>query len=321
MKRKQFLQMAGLVSTAPIWAGIEGENKKRNETPMVLSTWPYGQKANQAAWEVLSKGGSALDGAEAAAVFSENDLTHDTVGLGGLPDRDGHVTLDACIMDGNLQCGSVVFLEKIKHPVSVARAVMEKSPHVMLAGEGAYQFARSQGFAQDDYVNPKTQKAWQEWLKKSEYKPAINLELHHDTIGIITLDAQGKVAGACTTSGMPFKMRGRVGDSPIIGAGLYADHEVGVATATGHGEEIIRVSGSFAVVEFMRMGYSPEKACRKVVERIYQKQKHRIKDIQACFIAISKEGEYGAFAIHPNFSYAVKTNKVDEVLKAGALVT
>lgn len=316
MKRRAFIRLGSLIGALPF---IPANIHKQTTKPVVVSTWPYGQQANQASWQVLSQNGSALDSAEAGAVFAENDLNHDTIGLGGLPDRDGHVTLDACLMSGDLRAGAVVYLEKIKHPISVARAVLEKTPHIILAGDGAYQFALSQGFTRDDYTNPKTIKAWKEWLKKSEYKPAINLETHHDTIGIITLDQMGKLAGACTTSGMPFKMRGRIGDSPIIGAGLYADDEIGVASATGHGEEIIRVCGSFAVVELMRKGFSPEKACKKIVEKIYQKQRTRIKEIQACFIALNKDGEYGGFALHEGFSYAIKTNDKDEVIRAGFL--
>jgi N4-(beta-N-acetylglucosaminyl)-L-asparaginase len=235
-------------------------------------------------------------------------------------------------MNHKSECGSVAFLERIKNPIQVARAVMEKSPHVMLVGEGAQQFAVANGFKlQNDKLSEHADKAYQDWLEKSEYKPIMNIEkggmIHqpgvpnklnngkwnHDTIGMIAMDANGNLSGACTTSGMGFKMRGRVGDSPIIGAGLYVDNEVGAATATGHGEEVIRISGSFLVVEFMRQGYSPEMACRKAVERIMKKTPRKANEIQVGFIAINKNGEHGAYAINKGFDFAIKSNRLDNV--------
>jgi N4-(beta-N-acetylglucosaminyl)-L-asparaginase len=213
----------------------------------------------------------------------------------------------------------VLALENIVHPVSVARAVMEKTPHVILTGEGALQFALQQGFKKENLLTPESEKAWKDWLKKSEYKPIINIE-NHDTIGMLAIDQAGKLAGACTTSGMAFKMRGRIGDSPIIGAGLFVDEEVGGATATGHGEEVIRIAGSHLVVELMRQGKSPEAACKEAVDRVYKRQKHRIKDIQVGFIAVSKEGEYGAYCVHKGFSYAVKTAQKTELIPGKYLI-
>ncbi len=298
--------------------------------PIVLSTW-HGQSkvANAAAWNILRERGDSLDAVEQGVMTMENDWGNCCVGLGGNPDRDGHVTLDASIMNHNTECGSVAFLERIKNPIQVARAVMEKSPHIMLVGKGAQQFAVANGFTlEEEKLSEHAEKAYKEWLIKSEYKPVMNIEsgviqqpkvpnkmkggeYNHDTIGMIAMDASGNLSGACTTSGMGFKLRGRVGDSPIIGAGLYVDNEVGAVTATGHGEEVIRISGSFLVVEFMRQGYSPDVACRKAVERIMKKTPRNAKEIQVGFIALNKGGEYGAYAINKGFDFGVTKGGLD----------
>ena len=284
------------------------KNKKIRK-PVVLSTWRFGIQANEEAWKVLSQGGKALDAVEKGVRLVEDDPNERSVGYGGRPDRDGRVTLDACIMDEKANIGSVASLEHIKNPISVARAVMEKTPHVMLVGDGALQFAVSQGFEKINLLTPESEKEWKDWLKTSEYKPVVNIE-NHDTIGMIALDEHGNLSGACTTSGMAFKMHGRVGDSPIIGAGLFVDNEVGAATATGHGEEVIRTCGSHLVVELMRQGKSPQQACEEAVKRIYKNfvnQNRNVKDTQIGFIAINKMGEYGAYALQKGFQFAVKT--------------
>jgi N4-(beta-N-acetylglucosaminyl)-L-asparaginase len=240
---------------------------------------------------------------------TEGNPKERSVGLGGRPDRDGRVTLDACIMDENMNIGSVAFLEHIVHPVSVARAVMEKTPHVMLVGEGALEFALSQGFKKEKLLTADSEAEWKEWLKKSEYEPRPNIE-NHDTIGMIALDESGNLSGACTTSGLAYKMHGRVGDSPIIGAGLYVDNEVGAATATGNGEEVIRIAGCHTVVELMRQGASPSEACKKAVERIISANKKRNKtltDLQIGFLALNKNGEHGAYCLKNGFNYALYT--------------
>lgn len=292
--------------------------KKKSRKPIVISTWDFGIAANAAAWDILKNQGSALDAVEAGVRVPEADLKNLTVGKGGYPDRDGHVTLDACIMDAEGNCGSVAALTHITHAISVARKVMENTPHVMLVGEGALQFALAQGFEKEDLLTPEGEKAWKEWLKEKQYKPVMNIEnksfpverlpgnqYNHDTIGMLAIDAQGNMAGACTTSGMAFKMHGRVGDSPIIGAGLYVDNEIGGATSTGVGEEVIRTVGSFLVVELMRQGYSPEAACKEAVERIIKKKPAIAKEIQVGFLALNKKGEYGSYALQKGFSYAV----------------
>ena len=280
--------------------------------PVVISTWEMGMKANKVAWEVLLNQGTALDAIEAGVRVVEADPTERSVGYGGRPDRNGHVTLDACIMDEHANIGSVACMEHIMHPISVARAVMEKSPHVMLVGEGALQFALEQGFKKENLLTAESELEWREWLKTSQYKPPINVE-NHDTIGILALDMHGNLSGGCSTSGMPFKMHGRVGDSPIIGAGLYIDNEVGGASATGHGEEMIRIVGSHYVVELMRLGHSPESACKEAVKRILLSQRKRGKnpmDIQVGFIALSKAGEYGAYCLQDGFEYSLYTSEV-----------
>jgi N4-(beta-N-acetylglucosaminyl)-L-asparaginase len=287
----------------------------KGEKPLVLSTWKHGQPANEAAWKVLSSGGRALDAVEKGVMITEEDLTNMSVGLGGRPDRDGHVTLDACIMDEHGNCGSVCFLDHIKHPISVARLVMEKTPHIMLAGEGALQFALANGFKKETYDRtPNADKDWREWLKKSEYKPIINVE-NHDTIGMIALDSNGNLSGSCTTSGLGYKMHGRVGDSPIIGAGLFVDNAVGAATATGTGEEVIRISGTHTVVEMMRQGHSPEEACRIAVERVSKSPNKKIKEIQVGFLAINKHGEWGSYSLQKGFNFAVYSNSIKNELK------
>ena len=277
--------------------------------PVVLSTWNFGIQANEAAWNILSNKGNALDAVEAGVRVPEADPKERSVGLGGRPDRDGRVTLDACIMDHNGNIGSVAALEHIVHPISVARAVMEKTPHVMLVGEGALRFALDQGFKKEKLLTAESEQEWREWLKTSNYQAPINIE-NHDTIGMLALDQQGHLSGACTTSGLAFKMQGRVGDSPIIGAGLYVDDEVGAATATGHGEEVIRISGSHTVVELMRQGKTPQQACQLAVDRIFNFCKKRNKDpqsLQIGFLALNKNGEHGAFSLQKGFNYAIQS--------------
>lgn len=301
--RRKFIKLSALGASVLSVNPLQARTKEVNK-PIVLSTWDFGLGANVEAWKILSKGGRALDAVEAGAKVPEADPKETSVGYGGLPDRDGIVTLDACIMDENGNCGSVAFLQHIVHPISVARLVMEKTPHVMLVGEGALRFALANGFRKKKLLTPESEKIWKEWTKKSEYKPVANIE-NHDTIGIIALDGNGNLSGACTTSGMAFKMHGRVGDSPIIGAGLYVDNEIGAATATGVGEEVIRIVGCHLVVEFMRQGNSPEDACRLAVERILKKNPSKSKDVQVGFLALNKNGEYGSYCLQKGFTFAV----------------
>ena len=311
ISRRQFVT-AGLVT--PLAFNLS--QAQTPTRPVVVSTWNFGQAANVEAWKILSSGGRALDAVEAGARVPEGDPGETSVGLGGLPDRDGRVTLDACIMDEFSNCGAVACLEHIVHPVSVARKVMEKTPHVFLTGDGALQFALANGFKKEKLLTKESERAWREWLKTSEYKPKANIE-NHDTIGIVALDRQSNVSGACTTSGMAYKMRGRVGDSPVIGAGLFVDNEVGAATSTGVGEEVIRIVGSHLVVELMRQGRSPQQACEEAVKRIVKNQPVKSKDLQVGFLALNKQGETGAYALQKGFTYAVYSPEVpNQILEA-----
>lgn len=282
---------------------------------LVISTWDHGRLANAAAWQHLSSGGDALTAAEQGVRVVESDPNVRTVGIGGRPDREGKVTLDACIMDGpSGLCGSVAFLQDIENPVSVARMVMEKTPHVMLVGAGARQFAIENGFEAKNLLMKASRQEYEAWLKTSRYNPAINIE-NHDTIGLLTRDEQGNLAGACTTSGAAYKMHGRVGDSPLIAAGLFVDNEVGAATATGLGEVVIRSAGCAMVVEAMRHGKSPQEACVEIVDRIAKKEQS-VKDLQVGFIAISKSGEIGAYSLHGGFNYAIKSSSQEQLIDA-----
>jgi len=309
--RRKFIRSAALAGSVVITGLpelLKASEKKRpavGKKPVVVSTWQHGLAANEGAWKILSAKGKALDAVEKGVNVTEADFTNLSVGLGGLPDREGKVTLDACIMDEKGNCGAVAFLERIKHPVSVARMVMEKTPHVMLVGKGAQQFALKNGFRlESKKLSPGARKMYKEWLKKPEFKPVSNFE-NHDTIGMIALDANGNCAGSCTTSGLAFKMHGRVGDSPIIGASLYVDNEVGCATATGVGEEIMRICGTHTIVELMRSGKSPMEACRLAIERLVEKSPKELKEMQVGFLALNKNGEPGAYSLQKGFNYAV----------------
>lgn len=321
--RRNFLKAS---LAAPALVAARGASAATNDsiqlgTPCVVSTWAFGVPANKGAWAVLSKGGRALDAVEAGVRIPEADLKLHTVGRAGYPDRDGHVTLDASIMDEFGNTGAVAAMENIAHPISVARRVMEKTQHVLLAGDGATQFAIEQGFPREELLTPESRAAWKEWLKTSKYKPGSGLGTpggakNHDTIGMLALDAHGNLSGACTTSGMAWKVRGRVGDSPIIGAGLYVDNEVGGATSTGVGEEVIRNVGSFLVVELMRQGMSPQAACKAAVERIL-KRKPETRNIQVGFLALNKKGQAGAWAIQKGFSWALCDKTKQDRLEPG----
>jgi L-asparaginase/N4-(beta-N-acetylglucosaminyl)-L-asparaginase len=305
--RRQFVvamvAMAGAQSRIRHAAGqVANVPPKR---PVVISTWKHGLAANAVAWKVLVGGGTALDAVELGVRESEADPKVTSVGYGGLPDREGHVTLDACIMDEEGRCGSVAFLSHIKHPVSVARRVMEKTPHVMLVGEGALQFAIPEGFPKENLLTEESRRAWENWKARNPGPAkAPNNDENHDTIGMVAMDSKGNLSGACTTSGLAWKLPGRVGDSPIIGAGLYVDNEVGAAAATGVGEAVIRAVGSFLVVELMRQGNAAQEACRLATERVIHKNPNW-RDVQVGFIALDKAGRFGGYCIQPGFDYAV----------------
>jgi N4-(beta-N-acetylglucosaminyl)-L-asparaginase len=337
-ERRRFLQ-SGLMSAAALAlpAGVAAGMRVAADTgkspvaagrPRIVSTWDFGVGANQAAWRKLQAGGSALDAVEAGARWAEADLCNASVGHCGNPDRDGVLALDASIMDGDGRCGAVAAIEDIAHPVSVARTVMEKTPHVLLVGDGAQQFAVQQGFEKTRLITPEAEQRWREWLENADYTPRANSELdklpgnkqNHDTLGILALGTDGRLAGACTTSGMAWKIHGRVGDSPLIGAGLYVDNEVGAATATGVGEEMIRNAASFLVVELMRQGRSPLEACQEAIARVVRKRPASSKGWQVAFLAMNKDGEAGGFGLYKGFVYAVcDARKQDALLEAGSV--
>ena len=341
MNRRKFLELplAGLPllfltkSFAQERTKFDLSSHAKFAKPVVISTWEAGMTANAAAWPILQKGGRTLDAVEAAGRASEDEPSC-CVGLEAWPDRDGRVTLDSCIMDGNGDIGAVSFLERIKHPVSVARKVMETTPHVLLSGEGAQKFAVANGFPLESAeLSPKAEEKWKEWLKKSNYKPEVNIENkrafaapyffddgtpNHDTMATVAVDAKGKLSGMVTTSGLAFKMRGRVGDSPIIGAGLFVDNEVGAATSSGVGEEVIRICGTHTVIEQMRAGRTPEQACREAIRRIVKRDPAKAKGVvadednpgmQVGFLAVSKSGEFGAFSVQKGFTYTVTNSQ------------
>ena len=324
MNRRKFITNTalGTAAVSTLYACVDNGhtvhkplNGSKQLKPVVISTWNHGIPANEAAWNKLQSEGKALDAVEIGVMTAEADPKVMSVGYGGFPDREGKVTLDACIMDHKSNCGSVAFLQGIKHPIAVARKVMEDTPHVMLVGEGAKQFPLEKGFKEENLLTEEAQKAYEKWLTTSDYKPVINIE-NHDTISMLALDKEGNLAGACTTSGAAWKMHGRVGDSPIIGAGLFLDNEVGAAAATGLGEAMMKTAGSAMVVELMRQGKSPEEACKEIVERIYRiyKDDPELAYLQVGFIALNKQGEYGAYCLRPGFNYAVQSSNKENTL-------
>ena len=327
--RRKFLSCLGISSfglcvgssglgTVACQSPSSSKHKKRGTYPVVIATWSSGLPANKVAAPILEEGGRALDAVEAGVKTAEANPKNTTVGYGATPDRDGHITLDACIMDEDGNCGSVACIENIKHPISVARKVMEKTPHVMLVGQGAKQFALESGFPEEDLLTPEAKQRWEEWKKTSKYEPVINIE-NHDTIGMIALDKSGNLSGACTTSGLAYKMRGRVGDSPIIGAGLYVDNEVGGAVATGVGELVMKTLGTFLIVELMRQGLTPKEACQKGIQRIVEKLPD-YKKSQIGYLAIDKYGEVGSYSIHKGFNYALYRNGQNDLVSSGHFI-
>ena len=344
INRRKFIQASAFTGLATamgnrVRAAGSGAQAGVKGKPIVISTWAPNVKANAAAWEILGKGGRALDAVVKGVQVPEADPTDNSVGYGGLPDRDGKVTLDSCVMDEKGNCGSVMAIEHIMHPVLVARLVMEKTPHVQLVGEGALQFALEQGFKKENLLTDASEKAWKDWLKRSEYDPMRSVKelekkiekerkddepypsawpaslLNHDTIGMVAMDTDGNLGGACTTSGMAFKMHGRVGDSPIIGAGLFVDNEVGAASATGVGEEVVKICGAHTIIEAMRRGLSPEAACKEAIRRIVKNNGAKAKDVQVGFLAINNKGQHGGFAVQKNFSYGVTTKEGTKVVQ------
>ena len=315
MERRDFIKTGAFGLTIP-GSLMNADKLKANINPIIISTWNFGLPANDIAMEVLLKGGNAMDAAEAGARHAEADSKNSSVGFGGLPDEDGHVTLDACVMDSRGNAGSVAFLQNIQHPVSVARKVMEETKHVMLVGEGARQFAISKGFKETNLLTEKSKKEWKAWQKE---RRVMTPHETHDTLSVLAQDAKGNLAGACTTSGWAYKMHGRVGDSPIIGAGLYVDNEIGSSAATGLGEEVIKTTGSFLVVELMRQGYSPIDACKEALDRVIKSHNGK-PDFQIGYIALRKDGKVGAACLKWEFEYAIARGEENKLYKVKGLI-
>jgi isoaspartyl peptidase/L-asparaginase-like protein (Ntn-hydrolase superfamily) len=331
MNRRKFIQTATIAGSSIAILDhttlLSNDNIRELEplssarNPIVVSTWDFKLPVNETAYGILNKGGRLLDAIQAGINLVEADPKVTSVGRGGYPDRDGHLTLDACIMDEHGNAGSVACIEHILHPISVARRVMEKTPHVVLVGDGALQFAVEQGFKKEDLLTDQARAAYQEWLKTSDYKPPFGKK-NHDTIGLLVMGKDGNLAGGCSTSGLAWKMHGRVGDSPLIGDGLYVDNEIGAATSTGLGEACIKVAGSFLVVESMRYGKSPADACRIAIERVIQKQPQykKVNDFLVGFIAINKQGEVGALSYRKGLKYSLCKDGVNKVFDADYLI-
>lgn len=329
MKRRNFLSHStlgslalsmGLISTSQLKASPNKKNTtmKRSNGPVSICTWRF-EKANATCGALLDQGKPALDAVILGVAVEEENIKNTTVGKGGAPDREGHVTLDACVMDKHGNAGSVAAVENITNVAALARKVMEDTPHVMMVGEGAEQLAVDSGFTREDLLTEESEKAWKKWLETSDYKPIINIE-NHDTIGMVAMDANGDISGACTTSGLAYKMRGRVGDSPIIGSGLFIDNEIGGAAATGMGEEVIKSVGSFLIVELMRNGMSPQQACEEAVNRIVTKNP-KYTDFQVAYVAMNKAGETGSYCIHPGFTMMQYKDGKNEAIASKSFIT
>ena len=321
MKRRNFLQKAalgsfGITALGSSLAATAATSKKAKDKqealasnsllPVVIATWSV-EQATKKAWQSMEDGSSALDAVIAGCGVEEANAQGQSVGIGGLPDREGRVTLDACVMNEKGDYGAVLCMQNIMHPIAVAKKVMEDTPHVILAGVGAEQFAVSQGFKRENLLTEQSKKDWETWKKTSKYKPIINIE-NHDTIGMLAIDKNGTISGGCTTSGLAYKMAGRVGDSAIVGSGLFVDNEIGAATATGLGEEVLKTVGSYLIVELIRQGKSPQEACEQAILRIIEKTPN-FKDFQVGYIAVNKKGETGAYSIHEGFTATTYQNQ------------
>ncbi len=320
MKRRQFISSSSAAGmgalVAPYFFSPRPSPSHTGQfEPISICTWSFVQ-ANAAAFRVLQTGKSALEAAIEGVAVEENNAQNTTVGLGGAPDREGNVSLDACVMDRQGNCGAVLAVENVKNVAALAKAVMDNTPHVILAGAGAKEFALQQGFVPENLLTEESKLNWEKWLKTANYKPVINIE-NHDTIGMLCRDQNGHIEGACTTSGLAYKMRGRVGDSPIIGSGLFIDQKIGGAVATGMGEEVLKTVGSFLIVELMRQGKSPQQACEEAVARILEKNPGK-PNFQVAYLAMNTQGEIGAYSIHTGFTYmhAQKENNAHKAASA-----
>lgn len=319
--RRKFIQTSSVIGTGLLTQNSlalpKFDNQPVSKGPIIISTWKHGLDAGKKSLQLLNDGASLLDAIELGINVVENDPNNHSVGIGGFPDAEGYVTLDALIMDSEKNAGSVAFLEEIKNPISVARLVMENTQHVMLAGSGALKFALDNGFKRENLLTEEMKQKWIEW-GNSEKKMKDPVEENHDTIGLIALDANNNIAGGVSTSGWAYKLRGRVGDSPIIGASLYVDNEVGAACATGHGEFAMKTVGSYLVVEKMREGYSPLEACTEAIKRL-KYYSIDVEGFQLGYIAINKKGEHSGFSYRKGFNYALVSKDQSIMIDTGSL--
>ncbi|MGH7176026.1 MAG: N(4)-(beta-N-acetylglucosaminyl)-L-asparaginase [Tepidisphaeraceae bacterium] len=291
--------------------------------PILLSTWSFGKQANAAGWPILASGGSASDAVEAACRDAEADPKNRTVGVGGLPDASGRVSLDACFMLSPARCGAVAMIREFPHPISIARRVMQDTRHVLLAGADADAFAKQHGFEPGQLLTDDAKRLWEKWRATDQGAPArprrnaeeLGLNESHDTIGVLSLDSSGTLAGGCTTSGLAYKLPGRVGDSPIVGHGLYVDPKVGAAVATGHGELVMGVCGAFLAVESLRRGATPADAAHEVIRRIVDSYDLGEED-QIGVIVLDPRGNWSGASLRPGFRVAVRTKDRDELINA-----
>lgn len=314
LNRRKFLKKAAGVSlTLPFLKGfpeiIIPRTRAAKKLPIVLCSngEKGGKKVLPPAWEILNQDGNVLDAVEKGANVVELNPDDTSVGYGGLPNEDGVVQLDASVMYGPTHnCGSVAALENIKTPCSVARLVMERTDHIYLVGKGALRFAIIHGFKEENLLTEKARLRWLKWKEnlsdRDDWFPPQDGKYEEEretgTINVLGIDRNGDIAGITTTSGLAWKISGRIGDSPIIGAGLYVDNEVGAAGATGRGEEVIRTCGSFYLVERMRSGLSPQKACEAACQRIIDiNGGPQNIDFNDKFVAVNKDGEVGCAAI------------------------
>jgi N4-(beta-N-acetylglucosaminyl)-L-asparaginase len=322
MQKRRFFIKSGLLAAlgGAVWSQ-NACNLKQNSPnfspsktikPIAIATWSPNAAATLKAYETMASGGYALDAVEQGIHIPEADPLDTSVGYGGFPDETGEVALDACIMNESGNFGSVMAIKGILHPISVAKRMLDHSTHVYLVGDGALEFAKEQGYQTQELLTEVAKEAWEKWKAKGSYDPMLTpkqilerIQSNHDTIGLIAIDQEGRMCGGCSTSGLAFKKKGRIGDSPIIGAGLFVDNEVGGASCSGLGEEVAKVCGAHVVVECMRNGLSPEEACREAISRIVKNADNDAREIQVGFIAMHKSGAYGAYAINKNFSYAV----------------
>jgi isoaspartyl peptidase/L-asparaginase-like protein (Ntn-hydrolase superfamily) len=312
----------------------------KNFSPIILSTWTFGQIANAAGWPVLKRGGKSIDAVEQACIAVESDPQVDSVGIGGTPDADGNVTLDGSIMLSPEKCAGVGCIRHYAHPVSIARKVMERTTHKLLVGEGAEKFAAANGFKKEKLLTKEARDWWKKWKADpqrhnfhrtsanrpnreearlrnrvgaaSAAAPRRKSPKSHDTVGVLAIDSNGTIAGACSTSGWAFKLPGRVGDSPIIGAGLYVDPTVGAAVATGMGELMLGTCATFLVVERMRAGDSPQQAIQAVLERVAKS--YNLKKRQQCaLIALRTDGQWSTGGLVSGFRAAITTPDQNEL--------